>query len=536
MLFMKYSHGMLHALWRQREGEGNYIFYALGSVNGAWGTPIKVSHGGESEYPGLDVDKYGKVHIVYSDVGRGGERDVFYVNLDQVTSYPVVSFTASPQQGNPPLAVSFDASASYDPDGRIVSYRWDFGDGGSGSGVTASHTFTRQGSYTVELTATDDEKQSSTGTCLIQVGTPPVAVISASPTSGGSPLTVYFDGSGSYDTDGSIVSYTWDFGDGTSGSGSSVEHTYTDYATRTATLVVTDNNGLEGSDSVEIEITQDPIARIKYSPKSGQPPLKVSFDASNSKPADRNNGKIVSYQWDFGDGGSGSGAKPSHKFKKAASYTVTLEITDDQGLTDSATVEVNVYSKPTAAFTCSPKEGIAPLAVSFNASKSSDKDGKIVTYRWVFGDGTTGTGKTISHTFSKGGTFTVWMTVTDDDGWQDSTYNKVTVIEKPYAPVNFSVQNVVNRSLYFTDCLNVLTWSHNSKNAGKIQVSKYIIYRRQKGSSPDFIYIGETGPGVSRFEDLSPADETEMKSYIYGIRAVDGYGRESDIRKVDAGK
>lgn len=532
--YMTYANGMLHAVWRQREGEGQYIHYCQGSISGSWGIPIKVSHAGAGEYPGLAVDTQGRAHVVYSDIGVGGERDIFYVRVDQVTSYPSAIITAAPTQGDPPLYVSFDASESYDPDGRIVSYQWKFGDGAGAEGTKATHTYTKKGVYTATLTVRDDEENESSATQAITVGTPPVAVLAASPTSGGSPLTVSFDASESYDTDGNIVSYKWDFGDNTTGTGQLAQHTYNGFATRIATLVVKDNEGFEDSASVEIEVTNDPIAKIKYSPKKGEPPLKVSFDASNSKPADRNNGKITAYDWDFGDGSNGSGRTPVHNYTKPGHFTVTLRITDDQNIQDSSTVEVEAYSKPVARFTRSPLEGIAPCPVHFDGSGSSDEDGKIMVYKWVFGDGTTAYGKVVNHTYTKGGTFTIWLSVTDDDGWQSATSKQVTIIEKPYPPSSFTVQNIVNKSLYFTDCLNVLTWNKNAKNTGKIQVVKYMIFRRRKGASPNFIYIGEVDPGTFRFEDHNVSDESDVQSYIYGIRAVDAYGRESDLKKIDA--
>jgi PKD repeat protein len=706
LIFLKYAGGMLHGVWRQLEGNKNYIYYSYGTVNGNWGDPVKVSRGGYSEYPCVDVDKSGEVHIVYSDIGVGGKRDVFYTNLDQVTGYPVASFTATPSQGDPPLYVNFDASGSYDPDGKIISYSWDFGDGNSGNGLGVSHTYTKKGVHTAKLTIVDNDDQTSSCTQIITVGTPPVAVISATPTSGGSPLEVYFDGSESYDPDGNIVSYKWDFGDGTSGSGKSPIHTYTNLATRTAILTVTDDEGLEDQASIEINISTDPIARFSYSPKKGKPPLKVNFDASNSKPADKINGSITKYEWDFGDGKVGLGKTISHTFTTTGIFTVTLKIIDNQGLVGSTTAEVELYYKPVASFTWSPKKGKAPLKVSFDASNSSDEDGNIVVYKWDFGDGKMGWGVNTSHTYTKAGTFTIKLTVTDNTALTDSATNKIViqaepvasftwspkkgpaplkvsfdasnssdedgnvvvyrwdfgdgkmgwgkklshtyekagtftiklkvtdntaltdsatnkiviqaepvasftclplekiapldvsfnasnssdedgnivvykwnfgdgkigwgetethtytnggsftvtltltdndgltgkttqileVIGKPFSPLNLTVKNIVNNGLYFTDYINLLEWQKNNKNTGKISPVKYLIYKRKKQSNQEFIYIGEVNSNTFKFEDLSLSSEEDLESYLYGLRAVDWYGRESDMVIADSGK
>ncbi|MBN2244268.1 MAG: PKD domain-containing protein [Candidatus Aminicenantes bacterium] len=436
MIFLKHYKGSLHGVWRQREGTGNYIFYARGNTNGQWETPFKVSNGGEAEYTCLDVDSQGRAHVVYSDIGVGGNRDVFYVRVDQVTSYPVASFQANPQQGNPPLTVTFDASESYDPDGNIIKYEWDFGDNTIGKDIKTSHIYTTKGIYTAILTVTDDEYQKSSASTEITVGNPPVAIFTADPTAGSSPLKVSFDASGSYDPDGTITSYDWDFGDGTSGKGRIIDHTFTKTADRTVTLTVKDNEGLTDWTSTQIRITTEPVARFSASPKKGEPPLKVKFDASNSKPSEKA-GSIVKYEWDFGDGsGAAFGKIMNHTYTKTGVHLVTLQITDNKGFKASAHTEIYIYVKPTAQFSASPIRGKAPLKVSFDASSSSDQDGKIKSYHWIFGDGGSGTGMKTNHTFTKSGTFKVRLTVMDNDDFDDFTLREITVFEEPTAIFN----------------------------------------------------------------------------------------------------
>jgi len=160
---------------------------------------------------------------------------------------PFAVISASPTSGTAPLTVQFDATSSTDPDGDALTFAWNFGDGTNGAGATVTHTFTSPGQYTVGLTVTDARGASSTDYQTIQVadaGETPTAVFSASPTSGGTPLTVTFNAAGSSDPDGSIDSYTWSFGDGGTGSGVNVLHTYATSGTYTATLTVTDDNGL----------------------------------------------------------------------------------------------------------------------------------------------------------------------------------------------------------------------------------------------------------------------------------------------------
>src|SRR5690606_33483302 len=122
---------------------------------------------------------------------------------------PTASFVADPSSGVAPLEVSFDASGSEDPDGEIVSYEWDFGDGNSGEGAVVSHTFEEPGSYEVTLTVTDDQGATGTASETIEVSAapvnePPVASLVLDPTSGEAPVAVFADASGSVDPEGEI--------------------------------------------------------------------------------------------------------------------------------------------------------------------------------------------------------------------------------------------------------------------------------------------------------------------------------------------
>ena len=162
---------------------------------------------------------------------------------------PTASLAVGPLSGDAPLTVSFDGSASTDPDGSIVSQAWDFGDGQATSGPTASHLYSVPGSYAVTLTVTDDGGGTATATASIQVAAPPppnqppTASLSAAPLSGDAPLTVSFDGSALTDADGSIVSHAWDFGDGQAASGPTASHLYSVPGSYAVTLTVTDDGG-----------------------------------------------------------------------------------------------------------------------------------------------------------------------------------------------------------------------------------------------------------------------------------------------------
>jgi PKD repeat protein len=287
---------------------------------------------------------------------------------------PIANITASVLTGRSPLLVDFDAGDSYDLDGSIVSYEWDFGDGSTGDGVTATHTFvtTTMRTYTVTLTVTDDSGATAEATQSIEVlpeqstgVNPPTARFTASPSYGNSPLTVEFDASLSYSTDSSISVYAWDFGDGATGGGKTISHEFTAQATKnvTVTLTVTDAKGSTASTSLVITVVvpvdiptdgptasfskTDPVIIYQSDSLPSTPSLfEVTFNPELSSAAPGHT--IETYLWNFGDGetlSSTTNAEVKHTYASGAAshvFVVTLTVIDDQGLSDSTTGNVTV--------------------------------------------------------------------------------------------------------------------------------------------------------------------------------------------------
>src|SRR5204863_321056 len=147
-------------------------------------------------------------------------------------------------------------------------------------------------------------------------------------------------------------------------------------------------------------------------------------------------GTIAAYSWNFGDGTPTSTLQnPSHTYAAGGSYTVTLQVTDNQGA-QSALASQNITvtppnQPPVASFTRSCNG----LSCSFT-STSSDPDGSIASYRWTFGDGSAAvTTQNASHTYAAGGTYTVTLQVTDNQGATNSTSKNITVSQPNSAPV-----------------------------------------------------------------------------------------------------
>ncbi len=151
--------------------------------------------------------------------------------------------------------------------------------------------------------------------------------------------------------------------------------------------------------------------------------LSVDFDASSST----DDGSIVRYIWNFGDGDSSEEAQVNHRYATPGTYRVRLTVIDDDGAQGSVSQDMSVSvtpnEEPVAKFLVEASE----LVVSFDASASSDADGQIDSYEWEFGDGESATGSTAEHTYAAAGTYSVTLTVTDDDGAQGSVSQDVTI-------------------------------------------------------------------------------------------------------------
>ena len=254
---------------------------------------------------------------------------------------PVAGFSLTPEGGFAPLTILCDASLSLDPDGEIRSYKWDFGDGNTDSGLQCSHTYLDDGEYTICLDVKDQRGvRTQTEQVVTVLNSPPIPRIEASLRNGSSPPVMDFSAGGSTDADGEIASYRWDFGDGTVELGQDVSHEYdiTGEGTFEVTLAVVDDDGAEAIASVTVAVPSAggnaaPTAQFDMEPGYGTVPFTVELDGSASSDSD---GTISSYVWVIGGDIVLQGERVTHLFSSPGEHEVILTVTDDNGASASA--------------------------------------------------------------------------------------------------------------------------------------------------------------------------------------------------------
>ena len=247
-----------------------------------------------------------------------------------------------------------------------------------------------------------------------------------SATNGGTPGLVTFSATASTsEPDTAITSYDWAFGDGTTASGANVTHTYSGNGPYVAALTVRNSAGssrvVRKTVTPPAQAPQQGVITADYTTTNGAQPGLVNFSATASTTA----GSITAFDWTFGDGGTASGANVSHTYSGNGPYDVTLTVRDSTG--SSKTVTHSVTPPPqsvvTVDFTTSYPGGQG--AVTFSASASSSY-GSIVAYEWAFGDGATGSGNSVTHTYASPGNYNVTLLARDSTGKTASVTKSIT--------------------------------------------------------------------------------------------------------------
>ncbi|HWM53191.1 MAG TPA: PKD domain-containing protein, partial [Thermoplasmata archaeon] len=307
--------------------------------NTATATGMNVSHA--YAQPGTYL-----VRLVVTDsVGLTDTRSMNVVVRQNQPPAAVLAIT--PTRVNPGDSVTFDASGSTDPDGSIVSYSWAFGDGATADGVVRVHAYAAPGTYSVALTVRDNRGASGTVYGEVRVNAPPVALFVATPTLAYPGVYVTFNASASADPESAIVSYHWDFGDGTTADGMVAVHAFADHGLFVVGLVVTDDLNAHSEVSRTIEVGNRAPVIESTSPQAS---LLVNKSASTTFQvgAFDPDGDSLTFTWTV-NGVPVGGSSTSYEFARnqTGPYVIKVIVSDGSATTDFQwIVEVHERNAP----------------------------------------------------------------------------------------------------------------------------------------------------------------------------------------------
>ncbi len=351
---------------------------------------------------------------------------------------PVAALAVTPASGIAPVTVSASTAGSSDPDGTIAATSINFGDGsGAVSAASATHIYSTPGTYTVTATVTDNSGASSSKSATVTVtaaNKPPVAAISATPSSAYGPASVSVSAAGSSDPDGTIAGTVLDFGDGTSASAITAAHTYAAAGTYTLTATVTDNQGASSSASTTITVKAPEV--IVSSPASG-----ASVAAQVHVVASGFSGNTVTAMQIYLDSTLAyqvsAASLDTMLTLTTGTHSLTIKGWDSAGRSFAKNLSVTATNQPpAAALSLSSGSILAGGSISASTTGSSDPDGTIVSTTINFGDGSAAVSATsATHVYSAPGTYTVTATVTDNLGASSSKSATVTVSAPNQPPV-----------------------------------------------------------------------------------------------------
>ncbi len=357
-------------------------------------------------------------------------------SLRVASRLPTVAFKVDPPSPNEGQVVTFDASDSFDSDGEITSYEWDFdGDGtidDTTQEPTIQHMYETGGSYTPQLCVVDDKDQRATREISLIVNVPPVARFTVSNFEPNETEAVAFSDL-SLDSDGQIVQWVWDFVDGSTSDLASPTHTYSQSGLRNVTLTVTDDHGAFHSAVATLTVINlPPTASLTVDDDTEPTGSAFTFDASaSSDPSPK--GHVVEYEWSIDSetdfDAETTGPTWSYAFLDNGQYDIRVRVTDSDGgtaVSDPVTVTVTNRPPVVSGATWTPSNPVDGEEVSFVLS-SSDVDGTIAGWVWTLEleseSVATGTTATFSHVFQDDGLYALSVRVRDDDGTTSAPYS-----------------------------------------------------------------------------------------------------------------
>jgi len=377
---------------------------------------------------------------------------------------PRARFTVATEQPDDIAPVLFDASASTDPDGEIVSFEWDFdGDGTVDLAADAprvEHVYASPGPATPTLVVVDsDGDRSESVSTRIFVNAAPTAQFTVTTFSPTEATSVGFTDA-SFDTDGTIATWCWDFGDGTSSNETSPTHAFEGSGAHTVTLTVVDDQGTSAAATATLDVANlPPTASIATCAAEGATGDAFTFDASASDDPSPN-GSIVSYAWDLdGDGAADRETTTpslSHVYADDGVYVVSVRVTDDDGaayISEAIRVTVRNRAPTVLRIIWTPERPTDGDAVLLTA-EVSDPDGEVVGWEWTLGREATSAEPEPQHAFAYDVVHTIRLTVHDDDGAASEPAHVEIDVANALPIAEFTLAEIAPRTIAFSASLS----------------------------------------------------------------------------------
>lgn len=342
-----------------------------------------------------------------------------------ILAKPVANFSAPATTAcKAPFTVNFTNNST-----GGASFAWDFGDGNTSTAANPAHTYNSTGSFNVTLVVTgangctDSLRQSA----FINITAPDVQLNNL-PVRGCAPLTHVFSATTS--SIDPVVSYSWDFGDGNTGSGANPSHTYANAGDYTVTVVITTAGGCTDTARLvnAVIVGTKPVPNFSATPRNTCARNPVSF-------TDLSTGNITQWLWDFGDGSGSTAQNPQHEYQDTGYFNVQL-IVSNNGCSDTIRFNNYIYIQPPIArfsknFACG-----SPRSFTF-----TDQSVGADTWLWSFGDGTTSTLQNPTHTYADTGNYIITLTVTNlASGCDHRTSQTIRIVDEK---ANFTASDTI---------------------------------------------------------------------------------------------
>ncbi|MCX6291862.1 MAG: PKD domain-containing protein [Bacteroidetes bacterium] len=337
------------------------------------------------------------------------------------------------------------------------NYLWDFGDGNIGTDSAASHLYMAAGTYQVTLVAINSNNCYASDITFVSIYPEPDMAFSAGSVCENSPTQ--FNNTSAIGT-GSIINYSWNFGDGSGGSSVNPSHTYPAPGIYTATLSGMSDFGCTSSDTQMVKINPNPQVTFG-SAIQGCSPLHSTFNDSSWI----SQGSIIGWLWDFGDGNVSTQQNPSHVYMQPGTFPVTLTVVSNEGCQTSVTEPgyITVYPQPLADFSADPTstDMVNPVIQFTNLSQSYS------AFAWNFSDGTSNyLVSSPAHMFTGTGNFSAQLIVMNSYGCRDTAYKTIEVFPHStlFAPNCFTPNGDGKNDVFkpaYTEMSTIQVWIFN---------------------------------------------------------------------------